>query len=323
MRVMLTGAAGFVGHHVAEALERAGHEVVALVRMGKIGDLERLNQIGFTGEGIWHDLRSPIPETVERRIGTVDAIIHMGAETHVDRSIEDASEFVWSNVVGTMHLLEFARKRLSPKGRFIQFSTDEVFGPAPDGIAYKEDDAHNPKNPYAASKSGAEALVVAYNNTYGIPATIVRSMNIFGERQHREKFIPKVIHSVITGTTVPIHSDKTMTRAGSRYYTYAGVVADVLVYILGMEYEGMRSYHVVGEREVDNLQMAEEIAKIMHGELKYEMVNFHESRPGHDLRYALADTRLEGIGWTRKTCFEEALAQTVQWYLSYQEWLGL
>lgn len=320
MRILITGAAGFIGHHVAHHLEEKGNDVVALVRLGKIGEMQRLHDVGFKGEVVWHDLRSPLHDGVADKIGMISAIIHMGAETHVDRSIDCPMEFVMSNVVGTTNLLEYARRRL--KGPYIQFSTDEVFGPAPEGVEFLEDARHSPKNPYAASKSGAEQMVTAFANTYGLHAMIVRSMNVFGPRQHKEKFIPMTIRKVILGQKVQIHASKDLKRAGSRFYTHASVVADALEHLLRMGDCG-KAYHVVGDREVDNLQMAQSIAGILDKELWHEMINFHESRPGHDLRYALADTQMESTGWTRKSSFDENLRSTVEWYMKNPEWIGL
>jgi dTDP-glucose 4,6-dehydratase len=321
-RVLLTGAAGFVGHHVAAYLEGLDFDVVAMVRMSKIGDLQRLGDDGFCGDVVWHDLRSPINDSVASHIGKVDYIIHMGAETHVDRSIECPMDFVMGNVVGTTNLLDYARKVGVLK--FIQFSTDEVFGPAPDGVIFREEDRHLPKNPYAAAKSGAEQMVVAYQNTFKVPATIVRAMNIFGPRQHKEKFIPMVIRSVMNGEEVTIHANKDLTRAGSRFYVHALVVAHALAFLLPIKpKDETEMYHVVGDQEVDNLQMALTIADIIGKNLKYRMVNFHESRPGHDLRYAMRDTKLKAMGWRRPGSFVEDLEATVRWYIGNPEWLGL
>jgi dTDP-glucose 4,6-dehydratase len=285
--------------------------------MGKVGNLRRLE--GRQVRCVWHDLRSPIGRSTQREIGEITDIVHMAAETHVDRSIAEPIPFVEANVLGTAHLLEYAREIKLP-GRFIQFSTDEVFGPAPEGQTYGEEDFPHARNPYAATKAGAEQLLLAWCNTYGLHGSIVRSMNVFGEYQDAEKFIPKVIGKVLRGETVTIHADKSLQKAGSRFYIHADDVAGGVREVL-RKGEDLRAYHIVGEKEIDNLSLAEQIAKIMDKPLHYKMVDFHSSRPGHDLRYALADTNMITLGWQRKLGFQKALKRTVNWYLEHKEWL--
>lgn len=316
MRVLVTGAAGFIGHHVAKHLEDRGHEVVGLVRCGHAGSLKRLQDVGFRGQVIWHDLRSPLNWTVLNELGKVDACIHMGAETHVDRSISNPTEFVVSNVLGTVHLMEWAA--CGNCNRFIYFSTDEVFGPS-QGQAYREWDPHNPRNPYAATKSGAEQMVKAYENTYKLNACVVRGMNVFGERQHPEKWVPMIIRKVLAHEAIQVHANPSRTKAGSRFYIYAGNVAKALEFILGQPNNG--PFHVVGEREVDNLEMVHKIACLMGEDAVWELVDFHSSRPGHDLRYAMEDNNLAGLGWVHPMNFDQSLETTVKWYLDHKEWL--
>lgn len=318
MRVLLTGAAGFIGHHVLSyLLDKTDWEIVALVKMDKVGDLRRIQEECPDTKRcliVWNDLKSPVPNY----LGNFNLILHFGAETHVDDSIANPMSFVMSNVVGTANLLEFALRRLD--GRFLYFSTDEVFGPAPVGVEFKPHDVHNPNNPYAATKSAAEQLVKAYRNTYALPVLIVRGMNVFGERQHPQKFIPKVIGKLLKDELITIHASKDGTP-GSRFYIYAKDVADGVRYALGLpETEKYPTYHIVGEREVDNLTLVRNIADIMGktDALKYELVDFHSSRPGHDLRYALAEHL---PGWSRPSSFDQRLRQTVEWYLAYPGWL--
>ena len=274
------------------------------------------------------DFAQPISEGVKQEIGKVDYIIHMGAESHVDNSITDPLPFVRSNVEGTVHMLNLARE-LKPKV-FFYFSTDEVFGPAPDGVDYKEDDRHNPTNPYAASKSAGEMFCRAYRNTYQMPIVITRSMNIFGERQHQEKFIPMCIKKVRDGETVTIHSHPDKKRAGTRFYIHGRNVADGYLFLISIAeqwgYLGLCTgespdYHITGELEVDNLQLAQHIANIQDKELKYEMVDFHSARPGHDLRYALSGEKLAGLGWKPPKTFLTSLEKTVNWTLENKKWL--
>jgi dTDP-glucose 4,6-dehydratase len=312
VRILVTGAAGFIGHHVASRLQALG-DVTALVRTNRIGDVRRLEQIGFKGRIVWHDLRSPLPF----HFLDMDYVVHLGAETHVDRSITDPLDFVSSNVLGTVNLLEWSRERC--RGKYLQFSTDEVFGPAPEGVWFGETDAHNPKNPYAASKSAAEAMVKSYENTFGLNAAIVRGMNVFGERQHREKFIPLAIRSILEGKKIKVHANKDRTRAGSRCYVHVDNVCSAIEHVLFTDHPG--PFHIAGEEEVPNDRLVEQIGAILDKKPIYELVDFHSSRPGHDLRYALANVNLKDSGWKPLIGFSPALEKTVRWYVENPEWL--
>jgi dTDP-D-glucose 4,6-dehydratase/intein/homing endonuclease len=199
-------------------------------------------------------------------------------------------------------------------------NTDEVYGPAAPGVAHKETDRHRATNPYAASKSGAESLVTAYGNTYRLPHIITNTMNVFGPRQHPEKFIPMVISKVMRGEKIVIHADPTRTKPGSRFYIHAANVADGYLFLMDRWKNG-EVYNLVGEREVDNLQLAESIALCVGKPLEYELVDFHSSRPGHDLRYALDGTKMKDMGWHPIDTFEQSIAKTVQWYMDNPKWL--
>jgi len=335
MRVLITGGAGFVGHHFVEHfLKLTDANLVVLDKLTYASSgFDRIRDIQAFDERrvliLAADFAQPLSDGVKREIGGVEYILHLGAESHVDNSIANPEPFVESNVLGTMRMLNFARE-LASRGTlraFFYFGTDEVFGPAPEGVAYKESDRHLPKNPYAAAKSGGEMLVHAYRNTYGLPAIITRTMNIFGERQHPEKFIPKVINSLRERKAMPIHADATRTRAGVRAYIHARNVADAYLFLLRKIEDGTpiigEDFHIIGEREVDNLSLAREIARIMDRELLYEMVDFHSSRPGHDLRYALDGSKIAALGWHLPKTFEYGLEKTVRWFLANDRWLNL
>ena len=201
-KVLITGGAGFIAHHmIGKILKETDWEVVTLDRLDYSGNLNRLDDLLTTSctakdrqrvKVVFHDLKADLNPLVCSQIGQVDFIFHLAAGSHVDRSIDYPMEFVMDNVVGTCNILEFARKQDKLK-RFIYFNTDEVFGPAPEGIKYKENDRYNSTNPYSATKAGGEELAVAFENTYKLPIFITHTMNVFGQRQHPEKYIPLYI----------------------------------------------------------------------------------------------------------------------------------
>lgn len=330
MRILITGGAGFVGHHIVEHfLKTTDVEIVVFDKLNYAAlGFDRLRDISAYDDKrvtvLCADFCYPLTVGVKQEIGNVDYILHLGAESHVDHSITNPEPFVLSNVVGTYHILEFARS-LPQLQCFFYFSTDEVFGPASEGINYKEEDRHNPTNPYSATKSGGEMLVKSYRNSYQLPAIITRSMNIFGERQHPEKFIPKVINAVQSGEAISIHSNPEKTKAGSRFYIHARNVADAYSFLIQKIEEGAsvigEDFHITGEKEVDNLEMAEFIAKILEKPLHYEMTDFHSSRPGHDLRYSLDGSKIFSLGWKMPKTFEDSLEKTIRWTLGQPRWL--
>jgi dTDP-glucose 4,6-dehydratase len=229
-------------------------------------------------------------------------------------------EFVYDNVVGTANLLEFARTKTKDLKFFLYFSTDEVFGPAPDGVYYKEWDRYNSGNPYSATKAGGEELCLAYQNTYKMPIAITHTMNVFGIRQHPEKYIPLLINKINNGEKVFIHSNPAKTKAGSRFYINTEDVADAVMFLMD-NFESGEKYNIVGSAEIDNLELAKMVAEILDKELIYEMVDFHSSRPGHDLRYALDGEKMQKLGWVPKQSIRERLEFVVRWTLNNLHWL--
>ena len=338
-RALITGGAGFIAHHlIGQILERTDWEIVSLDCLDYSGNLNRLHDLMLTFDPevrkrvkiVHHDLKAELNPLVRSEVGNVDYIIHLAAGSHVDRSIDYPMEFVMDNVVGSVNILEFARTQKNLE-RFVYFSTDEVFGPAPDGIKYKENDRYNSTNPYSATKAAAEEIAVAYENTYGLPIYITHTMNVFGERQHPEKFIPMCIKRARDGESVTIHSDSTKTIPGSRHYIHAEDVADAVLFLL--DYEGefettwggakCPKFNIVGSEELNNLDLATIIAEAQGKELKYEMVDFHSSRPGHDLRYALDGDKMKKLGWEPAKSVRERIAEVTKWTLDNERWITL
>ena len=339
-RVLITGGAGFIAHHVLDTfLKKTDWEIVCLDRLDISGNLNRLadlfreydpQEISKRVKIVFHDLKSELNEMIIKSIGPIDIVLHLAAGSHVDRSITYPMEFVLDNTVGTVNMLEYARKHLPNLEKFVYFSTDEIFGVAPPGVSYKEYDRYNSTNPYSASKAAAEEFCVAYENTYKMPIFITHTMNVFGERQHPEKFIPMCIQLAKNGEKVYIHADASRTTAGSRMYIHAKDVADGLMFILSLKnYSHTGDYgdahcpkfNLVGTEEIDNLSLAKMIAKSVGQELNYEMVDFHTSRPGHDMRYALDGGLLKSLGWEPKIKLSERIDSVVKWSLENDRWL--
>lgn len=344
-RVLITGGCGFFGHHVVEHLLRnTDWHMVVLDKLSyasrgfdRLRDIQAYNDKRVTR--LTHDLATKPGDGLVYEIGSIDYVLHLAAETHVDNSIRDPEPFVLSNVVGTFRMLDLASTRLNPRA-FVYFSTDEVFGPAlvplvdPSNFAgtdhrtldkfptYREWDRYNSTNPYSATKAGGEELALAYSNTYGLPVIITHCMNLFGERQHPEKFIPHVIRQVLDGKTVYVHSDRERKTSGSRSYIHARNVADAVHHLLTkVPIHGRDKYNIAGEQEVTNLDLATFIADHLSKPLSYELVDFHSSRPGHDLRYALDNTKLTATGWKPPVGFESSLRKTIDWYVANPKWL--
>ena len=316
--VLVTGA-GFISCHlVKDILDKTNWKVTILSRLSNVGTIDKIeNVLGSKHidrlNFVWHDLRSPIHEAVANKLGQFNLIFHLAADTHVDDSILYPESFVLDNVLGTTHLLQFARTQKNLE-KFFQFSTDEVHGAAPEGTDFKETDAYNAGNPYAASKAGAEQMAWAFRNTYGVPVITTRTMNVYGTHQHNKKFIPLVVSKVLQGETVSIHSNPDKTQAGKRKYIHTDNVSAALLFLEANGKVG-EVYNIVGEREVDNLELAQMIAKHIGKPLKYEMVDFHSLRPGHDLRYSLDGSKLAALGFTPPDIFDNQINKIVDWYV--------
>lgn len=331
-RVLLTGASGFFGSHLLRhLLMNTDWEFVCICSWQHKGTPERVeNAINGIDKNrvkiITHDLTSPLTETTKKRLGKIDYILNIASNSHVNRSIDNPGEFIMGNTALAYNMLELARE-IKPE-IFLQFSTDEVYGVAPEGINHKEWSSIVPSNPYSASKACQEATAISYWRTYNVPVILTNTMNLFGETQDAEKYTAKLVKKIYDGETVTVHGS--VGNIGSRFYLHARNGADAVLYILKNlppklynEGENMLPdrYNIVGDIEMDNLELAKLVADILGKELKYELVDFHAGRPGHDRRYALDGQKLKDLGWTAPAGFEESLRKSIEWTLRNPQWL--
>lgn len=332
MRALLTGAAGFLGSHcLRHLLTNTDWHIVCPVSFKHKGLPERI--VVAVDEQKWWDrvtivrcdLAAPINDTTAALFGDIDYIINYASESHVDRSIDEPVPFIQNNIEVVLNVLEYAR--LAKPKVFVQVSTDEVYGPAPDGYNCAEWDPIVPSNPYSASKAAQEAIAISYWRTYGINLIITNCMNLVGETQDPEKFIPMIMSKVLHGEAVPIHASADGT-VGSRFYLHARNLADAILFLIRRDeiaqYEAGAAlpdrWNIVGEREVTNLEMAQMVANCLGEPLQYELVDFHTSRPGHDLRYALDGTKLAEAGWTMPVPLDASIKALVDWTRAHPEW---
>ena len=330
-RVLLTGASGFFGSHLLRhLLMNTDWEIVCIVSWKHKGTPERvegaLKDMDVSRVTILrHDLEAPLTPHTIKRLGKIDYILNIASNSHVDRSIEDPRPFFVGNVELIMTMLELARE-IKPE-LFLQFSTDEVYGPAPKGIDYEEGSPHRSSNPYSASKAAMEDATWAWWRTYGVPAVITNTMNLVGQTQDPEKYPARLIRHIYNGEMVTVHGKPD--DIGSRYYIHARNAADALMFILNLpiltyiedSVLSPAQYNIVGETELDNLELAEMTARLMGKELKYQFEDFHHTRPGHDRRYALSGEKLKKLGWQPPEGFEESWKRSIEWTLQNQEWL--
>jgi len=325
MKILISGGCGFIGHHFVEHfLKLTDWKIIIFDMLSYAANgMERVRDINaFDSKRVEFysvDLTRPISVGIIKECSDVDYISHLAANTHVDNSIIDPMSFVYANVVGTGNILEFARKCKNLKA-FHYAGTDEQFGPAPVGVEYKEWDRYNSGNPYSASKCGAMELTLSYMNTYNLPGFATHLMNCFGERQHPEKFIPLCIRKILAGEKIFIHGTADKTKSGSRFYIHARNVAATIHFLLE-NFTQRDKYNIVGEKELTNLELAQMIADILGKPLNYEIVDFHSSRPGHDLRYALDGDKLKKMGYNMPITIDQALRKTVEWTLDNVKWL--
>lgn len=321
--ILITGASGFIGSHLCEhLLVNTDWLITGIDALTYAGDVGKLTDSShFDSKRIkifWHDLRAPVMETLDKRIrarGQIDYFINMASASHIDHSIAEPVPFVMNNVGIALHALEYARV-VKPEV-FVQFETDEIYGSST--VPLKEWSPINPSNPYSASKASQGCLATAWWRTYGVPTVLVAPMNNFGERQDKEKFVPKCIRAVREGRMVTIHGAPG--AVGSRYYLHARNAADAVLFILGLplvhypQADKPDRYNIVGDKRLDNLEMAKAIAEIIGEKLFYKFDNCPRARPGHDLHYALDGSKLASLGWKAPVDFDESLKRTVRWTL--------
>lgn len=331
-KILITGGAGFIGHHIVQYfLEKTDWDIVSIDKPMPARNRTRLTEI-LTDKTkkrvsvICHDLKNPLEEGLQKKIGNPDYILHLAASSSVPQSIENPISFVMNNVLGTMNILEYARaltKKYELK-KFVNFSTVEVFGPAKNGYSHKEEDAHNPSNPYAASKASQVSLGRAYATSFGLPVITTHTMNTFGERQYPEKLIPTVIRSIQDGKAVPIFAELDDTgrvkTIGSRYWMHAQNTASALLFLLNNGKNG-ESYNIVGFDEYNNLEIAQKISGIIGKPLRHEFMDYGKHNPSHESRYALDGTKIKNMGWSPEITFDQAMERVVTFTLRNPEWL--
>jgi dTDP-glucose 4,6-dehydratase len=306
VRVLVTGGAGFIGSHFVKRLAAGGDAVVVLDKLTYSGNLTNL-------EGVAHEfVRGDIadPAAVARAGAGCDAAVNFAAETHVDRSILAAGEFIRTDVVGTHVLLEWARES---RVRLVHVSTDEVYGDVPVGVSSGEDDPLRPSSPYSASNAGGDLQVLAYVRTYGVDAVVTRGSNTYGSNQYPEKLIPLFVTNALDGLPLPLYGDGRQTRdwlhvrdhcAGIELVLRAGRPGEV--------------YNVGGGEEVENVEVTRRILELTGADPS--LVVHVDDRPGHDRRYSLDTSKLRSLGWRPERPFAEGLADTVAWYAERRAW---
>ncbi len=339
-RLLLTGASGFVGSHTLKhLLVNTDWDIICPVTYKHKGNQDRIRLILEKNPDylkrvkiVHADLAYPITNLTSKDFGKIHYVLNLASESHVDRSIREPAAFIQNNISLMCHMLDWARTSDSLE-KFAQISTDEVYGPVTNGHFHTEwVDQLLPSSPYSASKAAQEHICFAYWRTYGLPIILTNTMNIIGEMQDPEKFVPLVISKLLRNETVHLHGHPNG-EIGRRFYLHARNQSDALLFLLKNQpvtlyrddQPGIKpeKYNIVGDKEQSNLELAQSIAQILDKPLKHEISDYRLSRPGHDLRYGLNGEKLKAIGWSSPISFDESLLKTVQWYLSNKDWLNL
>jgi dTDP-glucose 4,6-dehydratase len=334
-RVLLTGAGGAIGiHMVSHIMETTDWHVVGVDSFRHKGYIDRLSLLFKVNpqwqerfKSITHDLTAPFTSREEEAIGAIDYVINLASLSDVQASIDDPVTFVRNNSDIMLNMLELARW-IRPKA-FLHFSTDEVYGPAAVDQGHPEWDTILPSNPYAASKAAQEAYAIAWWRSYNVPVIITNTMNNFGETQAPSKYPAMVQSKLAKGEPVIVHTAADG-QIGTRYYLHSRNAADAVLHILKNTNPYLHKpghvdrpdrYNIVGDVQMDNLELAKKIAELMGVPLEYETRDFHSTNPGHDLHYGLNGAKLAASGWESPMTFEESLKITIDWQKRHPEWL--
>lgn len=329
MKLLVTGGAGFIGSAVVRLAIARGHSVVNLDALTYAACLDNVASVAksplYAFEQVDIRDRAALDTVFARH--SPDAVMHLAAESHVDRSIDGPADFVETNITGTFNMLEAARSYWVTAGkpagfRFHHISTDEVFGSLGATGQFTETTPYDPRSPYSASKAASDHLVRAWAETYGLPVVLTNCSNNYGPFHFPEKLIPVVILNALAGKPLPIYGD----GSNVRDWLFVEDHADALLLVLEKG-QINRSYNIGGENERSNLQLVQTLCAILDEKRpkpagKYaDQITFVTDRPGHDARYAIDPTRLrDELGWRPSVTVEEGLAKTVQWYLDNEDW---
>ena len=330
MKILVTGGAGFIGSAVVRQAVAAGHGVVNLDALTYAANLENVASVAESPLYAFEHADIRDRAALDRVFAThrPDAVMHLAAESHVDRSIDGPGAFIETNVTGTYNLLEAARAYWTAAGRpegfrFHHISTDEVFGSLPDdaSVKFTEETPYDPRSPYSASKAASDHLVRAWHETYGLPVVLTNCSNNYGPYHFPEKLVPVVILRALAGQPIPVYGD----GGNVRDWLYVEDHADALLTCLTRGEVG-RSYNIGGENEAKNIDLVRTICGHLdtmrpQGAPHERLITFVADRPGHDRRYAIDPTRIRTeLGWRPSVTVEEGLRRTVAWYLDNEAW---
>ncbi len=328
MKILVTGGAGFIGSAVVRAAVRDGHEVVNLDSLTYAANLANVAQVsnapGYAFEKVDIKDAAALEDVFAKH--KPDAVMHLAAESHVDRSIDGPADFIETNIAGTYTLLEAARNYWVGEGkpdhfRFHHVSTDEVFGSLGSEGLFTEDTPYDPRSPYSASKAASDHLVRAWGETYGMPVVLSNCSNNYGPFHFPEKLIPVVILNALHGKPIPIYGDGKNIRDWLFVEDHATALLTVLT-----KGELGRSYNIGGNAEAENIELVRTICALLDERRPdnaphADLITFVDDRPGHDRRYAIDATRIhDELGWEPSVTVEEGLARTVDWYLQNEDW---